>query len=158
VDGSERRRLIGIYKQGAREVREAVAGISDAELDARSAPGEWTPREVVHHLPDSEMTSALRLRRLLVEDNPVLAGYDEEAFARTLHYGERPIEGALDLLEATRRVTAELLDRMSEDDWRREGTHTESGRYTCDDWLRIYATHAHDHADQIRRGRRAAAS
>jgi hypothetical protein len=40
---------------------------------------------------------------------------------------------------------------MTEEDWRREGTHTESGRYTTEDWLRIYAGHAHGHADQIHR-------
>ena len=158
MDPRERRRLIEIYKQGAHQVRDAVAGATDAELDARPGPGDWTPREVVHHLPDSEMTSAIRLRRLLVEDHPVLPGYDEEAFARLLHYRERPIEAALDALDATRRVTAELLERMSEDDWAREGTHTESGRYTCETWLEIYAAHAHDHAEQIRRSRRAATS
>lgn len=75
--------------------------------------------------------------------------------SRVLHYQARPIDGALDLLEATRRVTAELLDRMSDEDWRREGTHTESGRYTCETWLEIYAAHAHDHAEQIRRSRSA---
>ena len=157
MDAARRRRLVEAYKQGAQEVRDAVAGATDAELDARPAPGEWTAREVVHHLPDSEMTSAIRLRRLLVEDRPVLAGYDEEAFARSLHYGERPIAAALDALEATRRVTAELLERMSDEDWAREGTHTESGRYTCETWLEIYAAHAHDHAEQIRRSRRSAA-
>jgi hypothetical protein len=40
---------------------------------------------------------------------------------------------------------------MTDEDWRREGTHTESGRYGADDWLKIYAAHAHGHANQIRR-------
>ena len=38
---------------------------------------------------------------------------------------------------------------MTEEDWRREGTHTEHGRYTVERWLEIYATHAHKHAEQI---------
>lgn len=156
MDAARRQQLISAYEQGAQQVRDAVAGISEVELDARPAPGEWTVREIIHHLPDSEMTSAIRLRRLLVEDNPVLAGYDENAFARALHYQTRPIHTALDLLDATRRVSAELLSRMTEDDWARYGTHSESGRYTCETWLEIYATHAHDHAEQIRRTRAAA--
>lgn len=155
MDASRRRQLIDAYNRGAREVRDALAGATDAELDARAAPEEWTVREIVHHLPDSEMSSALRLRRLLVEDGPVLGGYDENAYARRLHYQTRPIDAALDLLESTRRVTAELLERMTEEDWTREGTHTESGRYTCETWLEIYAVHAHDHAQQIRRSRNA---
>jgi hypothetical protein len=155
VDEARRRQLVARYKEGPRRVREAFDGITDAELDARPGPGEWTAREIAHHLPDSEMTSAIRLHRLLAEDRPTLSGYDENEFARKLHYGDRPIEAALDALEATRIVTAELLDRMTDEEWTREGTHSESGRYTCETWLEIYAAHAHDHAEQILRARAA---
>ena len=150
----ERRRLIERYKEGHQIVTEALAGITEAELDIPEATGEWTPRQVVHHLADSEMTSAIRLRRLLAEDHPTIHGYDQEEFARRLHY-DRPIEASLATLGAVRRVTAELLDRLTEAEWAREGTHSESGRYAVEDWLRIYAAHAHDHADQIRRAREA---
>ena len=142
--------LIERYQQGYQAVLDAVRGLSEAELDARPAPGEWTPREVVHHLADSEMTSAIRLRRLLVEDAPLIQGYDEAAFARRLGYAERPIQAALDALAAARRTTAEILARMTDADWQRSGTHTESGRYSAEEWLQIYSAHAHDHAAQIR--------
>ena len=56
----------------------------------------------------------------------------------------------------TKSCLATILDRMSEADWAREGTHSESGRYTMDTWLEIYAVHAHNHAAQIRRARAAA--
>ncbi len=91
MDRATRGALIDAYKGGHQAVVDALEGITETQLDARPSPGEWTPREVVHHLADSEMTSALRLRRLLAEENPAIAGYDEEAFARRLHYGERPI-------------------------------------------------------------------
>jgi hypothetical protein len=55
-----------------------------------------------------------------------------------------------------RLTTAELLDRMTDTEWAREGTHTQHGRYAVEDWLRIYADHAHNHADQIRRARASA--
>ncbi len=135
--------------------RGAVAGAAVGELDVRLAPDEWTPREVVHHLADSEMTSAIRLRKLLAEDSPVIQGYDQEEFARRLHY-DRPIAASLTTLHAVRAVTAEFLERLTSDEWTREGTHSESGHYSVDDWLQIYAAHAHDHADQIRRARAAA--
>ena len=48
------------------------------------------------------------------------------------------------------------LDRLNEDDWRREGTYTEHGRYGMDTWLGIDSVHAHDHAAQIRRARASA--
>jgi hypothetical protein len=149
---TERAQLIEQYIDGYRVVAEALAGADDAALDAREAPGEWSPREVVHHLADSEMTSAMRIRRLIVEDNPLIQGYDQEAFAAQLWY-DRPIEHSLDAFRLARATTAELLTRMSDADWQRSGTHSESGPYSATDWLRIYAVHAHEHADQIRRAR-----
>jgi hypothetical protein len=38
---------------------------------------------------------------------------------------------------------------LSETEWLREGTHTDIGRFGLDTWLRIYAPHAHRHAEQI---------
>ena len=154
MDQGVRRKLIDQYKDGYRVVTEALEGATEAELDAHPAPGKWSAREIVHHLADSEMTSAIRLRLLLASERPAIAGYDENEFARRLHY-DRPIDASLDALRAARRTTAEILDRMSEADWAREGLHSESGRYTVEGWLQIYAAHAHDHAAQIRRVRAA---
>src|SRR5437867_557168 len=100
MDVTTRHRLIERYKRGPSVVEKALEGITDAELDARPETGEWTAREVVHHLGDSEMTSAIRLRRLLTEDNPTIVGYDEEEFARRLYYGERPIQASLEAMRA----------------------------------------------------------
>ena len=150
MDDQERRKLIAQYRDGYRAVAEVLDGITHQELDARPGPGRWTAREIVHHLADSEMTSAIRLRKLIAEDSAVIHGYDQEEFARRLYY-DRPIEASLDAFRAARVATAELLDRLTPDQWAREGTHTESGRYSVTRWLEIYADHAHNHADQIRR-------
>jgi hypothetical protein len=154
MDHDERAALLQRYAHGAAEVRKAVQDLTDAELDAPAADdptGGWTARQVVHHLADSEMTSAIRLRRLLAEDAPTIAGYDEAEFARRLHYDTRPIDASLDAMDAARRSSLDLLHHLREDEWPRAGTHTESGSYSVETWLRIYAAHASDHADQIRR-------
>jgi hypothetical protein len=148
MDIQTRKKLIDQYKDGYRAVADALTGVPDKDLDARPAPGKWTAREIVHHLADSEMTSAIRLRLLLAVDGPSITGYDQDEFARRLHY-DRPIEASLDAFKSARRTTAEILDRMSEAEWAREGTHTEHGAYTIERWLEIYATHAHKHAAQI---------
>jgi hypothetical protein len=148
MDKQSRGTLIAQYKDGYRVVAEALAGATESELDARPAPHKWTAREIVHHLADSEMTSAIRLRLLLATNRPQILGYDQDEFARRLHY-DRPIEASLDAFKAARRTTAEILDRMTEDEWAREGTHSEVGRYTVEKWLEIYAAHAHGHAEQI---------
>jgi hypothetical protein len=153
MDESTRAQLIERYRGGPAAVEQALAGITEAELDARPAPAEWTAREIVHHLADSEMTSAIRLRRLVVEESPVIVGYDQEEFVRVLSYPGRPVTASFRAFAAARESTAEILDHMSEADWSRAGTHTEVGRYSVEDWLNTYAGHAHDHADQIRRAR-----
>ena len=151
LDAKERERLIARYRDGHREVMDALSGITEAELD-RSASGEWTPRQIAHHLGDSEMMSALRIRRLLTEAEPVIQGYDEMAFAAKLT-SDRPIQPSLEAMHWARESTCQLLDRLTDEDWKRSGTHSESGPYSVEDWLTIYAKHAHDHAAQIRRSR-----
>jgi hypothetical protein len=152
MNAAERAQLIKKYRDGHREVMQALAGITDDELDHSAVPGEWTPRQIAHHLADSEMMSAIRIRRLLTENKPVIYGYDEKAFAEKLT-SDRPIEPSLEAMRWARETCSQLLDRMTEDNWRVVGTHTESGRYTPEDWLRIYAAHGHDHAEQIKRAR-----
>jgi len=149
MDVETRKKLIEQYRDGYRVVADALVNAADEERDARPAPGKWSAREIVHHLADSEMTAAVRLRMLLAVDNAQIVGYDQDEFARRLHY-ERPIEASLEVLKTVRRSTAELLDVMTEAEWLREGTHTEHGRYSVARWLEIYATHAHNHAVQIR--------
>jgi hypothetical protein len=76
--------------------------------------------------------------------------------ARASFHAERPIEASVEAVAAARKTTAEILDRLDEEQWARGGTHTESGPYGVEAWLEIYAAHAHDHADQIRRARESA--
>ena len=151
MKAEERARLLERYREGHRVVMDALEGITDEELD-RSASGEWTPRQTAHHLADSEMMSAIRIRRLLTEDEPVIHGYDEATFARKLT-SDRPIEPSLEAMRWARETSAQLLERLTEADWGKAGTHTESGPYSVEDWLTIYAAHAHDHAAQIKRAR-----
>ncbi|MGH9958993.1 MAG: DinB family protein [Pyrinomonadaceae bacterium] len=155
MNREERNELIAKYNQGYDQVTEALADFPAELLTAHPFPGKWSACEIVHHLADSESTSAIRLRKLLVEDTPVIEGYDQDRFALRLRYNERDLAPALDAFRAARATTAQLFALMSDADWTREGKHTESGRYTTEDWLRIYADHAHNHAAQIKKLRSA---
>ena len=148
---TERQKLIERYADGYNEVVRALEGFPNDKLTAHPIPGKWSAAEIIHHLADSEMTSAIRLRRLLVEDNPAIQGYDEALFATRLDYNSRDIAPAMDAFRAARATTVQLLERLTEADWQRKGTHSESGEYGTEIWLKSYAAHAHDHADQIRR-------
>jgi hypothetical protein len=153
VNESERHALMERYRAGFDQVRDALLGITEDELDRRPAePDGWTARQVTHHLADSEAMAYIRLRRLIAEDEPVIQGYDEPEWARRLHY-DRPIEPSLAVLAGVRAASLQLLQSLTPAEWGRTGTHSESGPYSVEGWLEIYAGHSHDHADQIRRVR-----
>ncbi|HXT64075.1 MAG TPA: DinB family protein [Pyrinomonadaceae bacterium] len=154
----ERQQLIAQYKAGFDEVSRNLAGFPPNSLTAHPIAGKWSAAEIVHHLADSETISGQRLRRLLVEDHPLIQGYDQDQFATRLRYNERDIAPALEAFRAARATTGQLIDLMTEEDWHREGTHSESGSYSAEDWLKIYAAHAHNHAAQIARLREALTS
>ena len=147
----ERDALVVRYRDGAAAFRAALADVADAELDERPIDGEWTVREIAHHLADSELNSAVRLRRLIAEDEPVLQGYDEATFVRRLHVTERPIASSIDAAAAARASTLTILESLTDDEWTRTGTHAEQGPYSVEAWLLDYANHPWDHAEQARR-------
>lgn len=146
----ERQELITQYAAGYDEVAKSLEGFPDGQLTAHPISGKWSACEIVQHLADSEMNSAIRLRRLLAEDRPVIQAYDQEDYATRFNYNERDFAPALEAFRGARATTAQLLSRMSDEDWKREGWHPESGLYSTEQWLKIYAAHAHNHAAQIR--------
>lgn len=152
MDTNKRAELLRKYRAGHQAVVDSLANLREEELDRSPAKDDWTPRMIVHHIADSEMTSAIRLRTLVAEDNPTIVGYDEKVFAGTLTR-DRPIEASLEAVRWARESTMTILERLSEDEWKRAGTHTELGPYSVETWLEVYAAHCHDHADQIKKTR-----
>ena len=151
MDAAQRAKLIQQYRDGYSQVVRALDGFPKEKLTARPLPGKWTAAEIVHHLADSETTSAIRIRKLLAEPFPVIQGYDQDHYAEVLRYQERPIEPSLQAFRYARETTSQLFDLMTEADWRKLGWHSEAGSYHTERWLEIYAAHAHGHAEQIER-------
>jgi len=149
VNPAERERLIRRYAEGPARLCQALARVPEAARQWRPAPGEWSVHEVVCHCADSETNAAARIRYVMAEKDPVVLGYDENAWAARFDYQSHPLEAALAVVEAVRANTAALILRLPGEAWAKEGRHTESGRYTAEDWLRIYAAHLEEHAQQI---------
>ncbi|NOT34578.1 MAG: hypothetical protein HOP12_10455 [Candidatus Eisenbacteria bacterium] len=147
----ERTQLIARYAAGVQAVDEALQGFPASEWTARPIAGKWTAREIIHHLADSETLSALRIRKLLTEEQAVLQGYDQDHYAVRLRYNERDHTDALVAFRAARRNTVPVLEAMTDADWQRAGTHTEAGPFSAERWLKVYAAHAHGHAEQLER-------
>ena len=149
LTSAERASLIDQYANGPRRLRAALATVPKEALQWRPKPGEWSAHEVVVHCSDSETQSASRIRVVLSEKDPVILGYDEAQWARDFDYHAHPMDVALATVDAVRANTTALLRRLPESAWSKVGRHTESGRYTAEDWLQIYADHLENHARQI---------
>ena len=145
----ERERLIEQYAAGPARLAAAFAAVPEPVRQWRPSPTDWSAHEVVCHCADSESNASLRIRYLVVERDPLIVGYDQDAWARVLDYHARPTETALATVAAVRANTVPLLRALGDEAWVKEGRHTESGRYTAEDWLHIYAEHLELHARQI---------
>jgi hypothetical protein len=146
---TEREALIDRYAEGPSRLKAALAKVPAGALQWRPKPGEWSVHEVVVHCADSETNATARIRYLAAEPDPVILGYNEAEWARRFDYHSHPLESALVVAEAVRANTVALLRRLPEEAWQRVGRHTESGTYSSEDWLKIYAEHLDIHARQI---------
>ncbi len=149
MDNSELKTAISNYISATASIEEALS--KSDNLDMR-APDGWSARMVVHHMADSETSSYSRMRSLLGEKSePTLMGYDEGNWAITpaLGYETADITNSLAVYKAVRASTADVLQRITLADLERTGIHSERGKYSFADWLRIYTKHPLDHAQQI---------
>ena len=140
------------YEQATLGFIALVESLKDSDLDRSDAEG-WTPRQVIHHLADSEAQSYARLRRLIAEPGTAIQGYDEGKWAEspTLGYADSDVESAIEVFKAVRKASHQLILRLSEKQLKNMGTHTESGEYSVENWLQSYTNHPADHSEQIRK-------
>ena len=129
-------------------LREAIAGLTDEQLDTPYREGGWTVRQVVHHLADSHANSYVRFKMALTEDWPAIKPYDEAAWAR-LPDNSLPVHVSIDLLDALHARWVVLLKSMREEDFQRGYRHPESGQQTLAKVLAMYAWHSLHHTAHI---------
>src|SRR6185436_20244530 len=125
MNPEKREQLIRQYAAGYDEVAQALKGFPEESLSAHPIPGKWSAREIVHHLGDSETISAQRLRKLLAEEFPVIYGYDQDRLAILLRYNLREIAPSLAAFRAARESTLQLIETITDEDWKLKGWHTE---------------------------------
>lgn len=140
------------YEAATKYVADIIASLTPADLDKHQVGG-WSPRQVIHHLADSEAQSYARLRRLIAEpEGSLIQGYDEAAWANNeiLGYTELPVENSIAVLLAVRAASLDIVKRLKDSDLSRAGVHSESGEYTIAKWLKVYSNHPRDHGNQIK--------
>jgi hypothetical protein len=131
------------------QLRSAVAGLDDAQLDTPYRPDGWTVRQVVHHLADSHLNAFVRLKLALTEDAPVVKPYDEKAWA-ALPDARMRIDVSLALLDALHARLIAACASLEPADFARTYFHPEHGRHLTLDWMvQQYAWHGRHHVAHI---------
>ena len=131
------------------KLRAAVDGLSDKQLDTPYRDGGWTLRQTVHHIADSHINSLCRFKLALTEDEPpTIRPYDENRWAE-LADNQMPVEVSLKIVDGVHSRWASLLESMTDDDFKREFLHPETGLWTLEKVLALYAWHSKHHTAHI---------
>ena len=149
IQPKDREAWIREMEQLPANMRQAVAGLNDTQLDTPYRPGGWTVRQVVHHVPDSHLNSYTRFRLALTEDSPMIKPYEESAWAELPDAKSAPIDVSLNLLEALHQRFVRLLRSMDENAFARVFQHPEWGKIRLDWTLGLYAWHSRHHVAHI---------
>jgi len=149
LTGGERTELVDRIEAHPANMRAAVAGLSDEQLDTPYREGGWTARQVVHHVADSHMNSYVRFKLAVTEDHPRICTYEEKLWAELPDAKAAPIGGSLDLLDALHGRWVAFLRVLTPEDFARTLDHPEVGALTVDVLLEIYGWHARHHEAHI---------
>lgn len=147
----EGRDPIAMQREAVGTIADLVRGVPSALLRERPAAGKWSVTEIIMHLADDELTSSWRYRQMLEYDNPTLAGFDQELWARVGDYGSWEAEDALALFRLLREANLKMFARLTAEQWERGGVHSERGAMTVRGLCRHMAAHDVNHIEQIRR-------
>jgi uncharacterized damage-inducible protein DinB len=149
VSAENRAQLIDQIAELPAQIRGAVDGLSDAQLDTPYRPGGWTVRQVVHHLADSHINSYVRFRLALTEEEPVIKPYKEALWAEIADAKTAPIEVSLLLLDALHDRWVRMLRAMKDADFARTFRHPEAGLLRLDIVVALYAWHGRHHVGHV---------
>lgn len=137
--------VIQRYANGGPLLVYATFELAEDKADQKIWPGEWTLRQVIAHLVDSDLNGAERMKRVIAEENPTLMAYDEAAWAANLDYANVPIQEAVALFAANRKWMTRILKTLPDEAFARRGIHSENGSVTLAALLAKYISHLDHH-------------
>jgi uncharacterized damage-inducible protein DinB len=146
---AKRKQAIESIAATPKNLREAVRGLIDAQLDTPYREGGWTVRQVVHHVPDSHMNAYVRLKLALTEVKPTIKPYEESVWAELADSKSAPIEASQRLLDALHERWDRVWRSLKAEDFSRKLVHPDSGERNIDWLLFVYEWHGRHHVAHI---------
>ena len=130
-------------------LRSALAGLDDRQLDQRYREGGWTLRQVTHHLADEHLNAFGYFKRAATETDPLVSVYLEPRWAETRDARAAPVELSLDLLTALHARWVILLNSLAPENFARAYQHPRRGKVSLDEGVQLYAWHGRHHTAHI---------
>ncbi len=96
----------------------------------RPDPAVWSPLEYGCHVRDVYALFDQRLERMLSEDEPTFASWDQDATAVTSRYDEADPEQVAEELEAAAQAFVGRLASVDGDQWDRRGLRSDGAVFT----------------------------
>ncbi len=140
-----------VQQETADRLEAATSRLNNEHLRTPEKPGKWSVIQVVQHLADTEIALAFRSRKVLAEETPDIQGFDQDRWASALNYNGARLGDALAQFRVLRNVNLRLYRSMTPQELRRNGVHSERGRESVIDTIRLYAAHDLYHLGQIDR-------
>lgn len=144
---------IEAQRKAPKRVKKLVKGLSEKQLSKRPAEGQWSIKEIIGHLVDSEFVNGTRVRFIAAHDRPAIPSYDENLFAARLGNERARTKDLLEAFAAVRAANLGLLERLPKGAMDRVGIHSERGEESIRTIVAIFAGHDHIHERQIERVR-----
>jgi len=152
-DGSltedQKHKLLDDIAQAPGNLRAAVKGLSEKQLDTPYRPEGWTVRQVAHHVPDSHLNAYVRFKLALTEEEPTIKPYAEDRWAQLADTPATPVEVSLTMLDSLHDRWVRLLRSLRPEDWKRTFRHPELGLVSLEKNLALYAWHGRHHVAHI---------
>jgi hypothetical protein len=160
VDEVQIKETISRYAAGIEAVDEALAGLTEADLDLAREAGKWTIREIVHHIADAETLWQVAIKSALGNCGCLFDAswyILDNKWAGPLQYATRPVDEALDLFRAIRHEILGLLAHVPAA-WTKyvlfcQGNPDAAREWTVGRIVSWQARHVLIHVEQIRETR-----
>jgi uncharacterized damage-inducible protein DinB len=135
----------------AGDLAAAIKGVSDTTLSKRPDEKNWSAKEVVCHLRDTEEAFMVRFQSVMVMDEPKFLAVEPDRVAIDRQYQRNDTQEALSTFRQRRVETLAFLRELKPPQWERGGIHPVRGRMTVKDFVALMAWHDDNHLDQLRR-------
>ena len=106
--------ILNAYLASIKDLRAAYAGMTKDQLNARPVEGMWSAMEVLCHLVDTDLMTAMRIRAALQRDTPRLPAATIEELTAKLAVEARDAEEELTIFEVIRTQTARIVQSFPE--------------------------------------------